>query len=437
MKVTFTIPDEKFEELAALVQDKFSIDIRSKFVGNVAYELNIRTHRDSEDAIWSNTLFIVPTEEEVNAHEAAEYILRKRIRAWLATDAGWEAIVSSSFDFNWGDFMNDFPVNDPAYGIYDSAEYMNGAEIRYSDTMTDDHDALLAADVVKTGVVLFVDSEGKKLDATQCTVSLEGQSNVAYDREDMAEALNACAAAYVRLNENGEVFALDKDSGFDELAENQPSVDARKSAWSKAMTHDRFAYKLDIVTKRTYMRNALWKNTVFFAVTDEEAKSGLSAEQILRKRIADWLTTDAGWTALVDTLFNFTWAGFENSFPYNNPAFGVFDNDAYLSDCEFLTATMIAERDENIAEKVVAKCDIVFVNEDCEALAKTHGSVNFGAQGSVICYTGNLSVDKENTTALVKLENGVVFVKEAGRTKLNENQPPMDERDSAWAKAIL
>lgn len=73
--------------------------------------LNLLRRRDCENEEWSDNIYLKLDKDRYNAGTLDLLVLlRSVIQDWLKTPEGWAANQRSSLDFNWGDFINDFPM---------------------------------------------------------------------------------------------------------------------------------------------------------------------------------------------------------------------------------------------------------------------------------------------------------------------------------------
>lgn len=101
-------------------------------------------NRPSEREQWANTIYLrigyEPNRSVMPVPVSLEQQLRTRISQYMMTTAGWESNQRSCLDYNWGDFVNDMPLE--KFGLV--WEPPRGAKIHPAVTMSVDQDEHLA-----------------------------------------------------------------------------------------------------------------------------------------------------------------------------------------------------------------------------------------------------------------------------------------------------
>ena len=117
-------------------------------------------NRPSENEQWADTFYM-----KVNPHASKlanfdpESYLRDLIGKWMTTKAGWAANVRSCMDFNWGDFVCEFPFDEDEFNLFWNLPNGRRYEILPTQTISVDQDEHLAPSEVMCYMLLFKDGD--------------------------------------------------------------------------------------------------------------------------------------------------------------------------------------------------------------------------------------------------------------------------------------
>lgn len=213
MNLNIEVPDEKYDAAVDAVRKVLGYDVvTAETSDQKVFAFNLNRVRFSEDQTWSNMLYmIVP--KDAKSYDVLE-ILKTRIKKWLKTKDGWHANVCSSFDFNWGDFIDSLPL--PECGVYLGDTIFKGFEVVPCCDQSVDQDELLAHGVMDTGTATFRDSSGNAILSLHATIHFY-EGHVYFDSDDTKTSLGKIStrvATATVMTSAGVEFNLNPERSF-------------------------------------------------------------------------------------------------------------------------------------------------------------------------------------------------------------------------------
>lgn len=128
-------------------------------------KITLVRQRPSENSTWVDDIFLVMDASLFNAKgnvywdypDIVEKELRQFVQGWLQTKEGWKANNRASLDFNWGDLINELPIEMPRIKLtYESEDRI---PINAAASISVNQDELLAPDDV---LVTLLRSDGSR-----------------------------------------------------------------------------------------------------------------------------------------------------------------------------------------------------------------------------------------------------------------------------------
>lgn len=122
-------------------------------------KIQLARHCDSESSTWVDDLYLVMDEPRFNAGGKSHWEdpatvkdeLLKIVQSWLQTKQGWKANVMSCRGFNWGDLVNELPIEVQGATLAGAPNERMALNAEVSVTV--DQDELLAPNAVPATLI--------------------------------------------------------------------------------------------------------------------------------------------------------------------------------------------------------------------------------------------------------------------------------------------